>query len=307
MEELDLSSSGDGHGPNLLEPRWLEMIECVGQQGLAHWSSILQSGTRELYRAIYDLYNAKAAEHPGPNGGVSFRDQISDAFGQHKKNGQGPFYVFFNLDSPWMEEIDWTSEWRVYLNVNSSNAAAVMKAVIELATTAHEFRILQAKINREEDEINGRADGIVIYTSCEEDAKAVASHIAENRLIADKLSHSNVHMSCILGPGISVGESPKATQKVSFGNLRAAALAAAVMATLAEGLSGSGEEFVARMRFWLEHAIDMFGLSAQQAHRNGDINVQPLNENDIISRLEAFRRELGAMLRTLREHREKGN
>ena len=291
-----------------LDARWLEVIVAIANKGRAYWQTAIASGVDDVHAKAYSLYNWKPTEIPlppvPPSGDLDAR--IDRAFGNNAKHGQGIFRVFFNLNPILGDKMMVATEWRVYINVNASVAADVFAEVISLAEARLSGLILMAKINREEDGLNSRADGIVVYTCCENDARSVAHCMALIPAINSKLTRSTVQMARKVVPGISIGESPVSTQNLSFGDLRAYVLAAAIIATFKENPTCSRAQFIAAMQFWVTQTADLFGLSGQSAYSNAvDTTSQPRDKPGARSMLVRFQADLNGIIQTLNDHRQR--
>jgi hypothetical protein len=286
-----------------IDRKWCLMLFTIAQKGCGHWFDLCLQGRASLFDALYDLYNAKPREDEVPG---DFADAISREIEKRKlmKLGQGPFYVCGNLQMASSSDIDWDSEWRVYVNVKCTQAPMVFGKVLDLFANPR-CRILQAKINKDIEQARDRSDIIVIYCDSQEGAKATAWCLASDHLVAGCLGRETVCMTTWCRGGISIGESPKAKtgkaeDQISFGDLRSAVLTCAVWAACFElGRHATPQAMFESMCFWIGELIERFGLSAVDSSQNGTISAQPATKGELIARVDSFIQQLGAIARHL--------
>jgi hypothetical protein len=280
------------NNPNGLDPAWKDILTKIAGKGYQYWKQLLNGSWRQVYEAIYDLYNYKIPENTPLSS--NYTDDISNVFAKLNltKNAQGPFYVCYNFN---LTDPNWDTEWRVYVNAKTSSAALVFEKLLGLMNNPN-YRILQLKINKEYDGAKCRSDVIVVYADSENGAAQLARYLGGDPVIQGHLNREVVMTSRCICDGVGIGESPiartgKAESMISFGDLRAAVLTCAVIGMCYQVEQSKVVRYAnvyEALTFWLNENLDNFGLSTQESFRNGNISNQPTKKSDMEVRIENF-------------------
>lgn len=174
-------------------------------------------------------------------------------------------HVFVNLTPP--SESASNTEWRVYLNIK---AADLERVGFFILNDIFPLRLAGGfKVASDAGEADHFDDSLVIYTTSAGNCRAIIRRIeAAPSNILTGLGKPPMMTKVIPNTKIGIGESPK-DSKVSFGKLRAAAIAKAVVSYWASEQPGRSVKENRKFMSWLaEEALRLIGVDTNAGFRN---------------------------------------
>lgn len=250
-----------------MDPGIERMLDKVFQL-MPNWK-LLHLDEGRVTDEVYDVYHGAEIAAPPPTttqdayDGVvdQLRSAVEQKHGLYQKESHD--HVFTN---PTPASSDGKTEWRVYVNIKAANLAAVGLFIVN--TIFPKGLADGFKVARDVDDADHFRDPLVIYCDSEQNCGAIVQLLQTDAGIIGGLNPHPPMMTRILAPGIGIGESPK-DFKISFGKIRAAAIAKAVVSFWASEHPGSSVAEDRAFLSWLvEQTFRLIGVDPNQGYRN---------------------------------------